>query len=156
MWWKPSTNFVARHCTFFTIVIYFFNCGVHITCLYWRCGLTKAVNNFFKRGSSRYEKGSTNQPSYCVCFLHFHRNVFIKFYRYIEDNSKIFLFKNMFQLLLMNRVPLSVDNIIKFSQGQDMTFSVWKVSIHFWDNCFNEFMIVAEVRLLWLLFVEKC
>ena len=56
MWWKPTTNFVALRCTFSRIVIYFFKCGVHITCPYSRYRLTKVMNNFLNRGPSKYKK----------------------------------------------------------------------------------------------------
>ena len=40
----------------------------------------------------------------------------------------------------INAVLLSVGNVVKCSRRQDMTVFVWKVSSHFWDHCFNEFM----------------
>ena len=49
----------------------FFKCGVHSSCPYSRGGLTKVVNNFFIRGSSRYEKVLPLKPAIAFAFFTF-------------------------------------------------------------------------------------
>ena len=156
MWWKPSTNFVARRSTFSRIVIYFFECGVHITCPYSRCSLTKVVKHFLNRGPSRYEIVLQINSAIAFAFFTFTEMCSLNFSSASRITPRSFCSKTCSSSCRW-RVCFSVGYCYKIflTLGHDNFLGEKCVAISETIAPMNLFLIVAQVRLLWLLLVVK-
>ena len=126
-----------------------------VSCPYSRCGLMKVVNNFLKRGPSRYEKVLRINPAIAFAFFTFTKICSSSFSFASRITPRSFCSKLCSSSCLW-RVYFSVWECYKvFPTSGRQFLNEQRVAIPETIALMNLCLIAAEVLPLWLLFVGR-